>query len=182
MFYYRLLPKPSPAFYRLRDVTHHTFICSTSYRRIAEGRRPAPVTRAPSVRGAKRGTTSSDRRSIRLSRDLFTALSVVFTPSPAGKSAVSFAATRGFGVNGRRASVSELIAARPTPGECSIESTPKKRAPALGFAESGTYRESGMTLAALLLGQIGSGDVAQRVAPDRPQQGHAWLGQSSRCQ
>lgn len=37
-------PSPAPAFYRLRDVMHITALSrSTIYRRIAEGRFPAPV-------------------------------------------------------------------------------------------------------------------------------------------
>lgn len=49
MFFHRPLPKPetskaAPAFYRLRDVTRITALSrSTIYRRIAEGRFPAPV-------------------------------------------------------------------------------------------------------------------------------------------
>jgi prophage regulatory protein len=49
MFLHRPLPKPSPskappAFYRLRDVIRITALSrSTIYRRISEGRFPAPV-------------------------------------------------------------------------------------------------------------------------------------------
>jgi prophage regulatory protein len=49
MFFHQPLPMPaaskcSPAFYRLRDVTRITALSrSTVYRRIAEGRFPAPV-------------------------------------------------------------------------------------------------------------------------------------------
>lgn len=49
MHFYQALPKPnssreSPAFYRLRDVIRIAALSrSTIYRRIAEGRFPAPV-------------------------------------------------------------------------------------------------------------------------------------------
>jgi prophage regulatory protein len=49
MFFHQSLPTPStskapPAFYRLRDVMRITALSrSTIYRRIAEGRFPAPV-------------------------------------------------------------------------------------------------------------------------------------------